>query len=136
MVAVGRGKGTYVCGTDMLSAGKPVLPVDLNIGAFSGDGDGALLLHQELMEDPARFFPGNHEPIMDQLDTLSLEREIHQVPAVAQRAVEFLSAELALRKPSQWAGIQRFLGAADKTARKFVTWVGIIRAIAFLRGWW
>ncbi len=60
MVAIGGGKGTYICGMDVLSAGKPVLPVDLNIRAFSGDGDGAILLHRELMDDPPRFFPGIH----------------------------------------------------------------------------
>ena len=80
MVAIGGGKGTYICGTDMLAAGKPVLPIDLNPGSFPADGDGAILLHRELMDDPARFFPGNHERVMDRLDTLTLEREIQQVP--------------------------------------------------------
>ena len=134
MVAIGGGKGTYVCGMDMLAAGKPVLPIDLNTGAFSGDGDGAILLHRELMDDPARFFPGVHEPVMDRLDTLTLEREIHQVSAVAQRAAELLSSELAQGKPMQRTGIRRFLGPVDKAVGKFVTWVGLIRAIEFLKG--
>ena len=134
MVAIGGGKGTYICGMDMLDAGKPVLPIDLNIGAFSGDGDGALLLHRELMDAPARFFPGNHEPVMDRLDTLTLEREIHQVSAVAQRSAEFLALELEHRKPMKRTGIRRFLGPVDKVVGKFVTWVGLIRAIDFLKG--
>ena len=139
MVAVGGGKGTYICGTEMLAAGKPVLPIDLNIGAFSEDGDGALLLHRELMDDPARFFPGMHEPVMDRLDTLTLEREIHQVSAVAQRAAEFLDSELPLEKfapeePAPRSGIRRIFSHAHNAVSKFVTWIGLFRAIEFLRG--
>lgn len=134
MVAIGGGKGTYICGMDMLAAGKPVLPIDLNIGAFSEDGGGALLLHRELMDDPVRFFPGNHKSVMDRLDTMTLEREIHQVSAVAQRAEEILTLELTTGKPVQRTGIWRFLVPMDKVVGKFVTWVGLIRAIDFLRG--
>ena len=139
MVAVGGGKGTYICGTEMLAAGKPVLPIDLNIGAFSEDGDGALLLHRELMDNPARFFPGIHEPVMDRLDTLTLEREIHQVSAVAQRAAEFLDSELPLEKlapeePAPRSGIRRIFSHAHNAVSKFVTWIGLFRAIEFLRG--
>ena len=139
MVAVGGGKGTYICGTEMLAAGKPVLPIDLNIGAFSEDGDGALLLHRELMDDPARFFPGIHEPVMDRLDTLTLEREIHQVSAVAQRAAEFLDSELPLEKlapaePAPRSGIRRIFSHVHSAVSKFVTWIGLFRAIEFLRG--
>ena len=139
MVAVGGGKGTYICGTDMLAAGKPVLPIDLNVGAFSGDGDGALLLHRELMDDPARFFPGNHEPIMNRLDTLTLERDVHSVSAVAQRAAEFLAAELSLEKPTPaepatQSGIRRIVSHVHSGVTKLVTWVGLFRVIEFLRG--
>lgn len=139
MVAIGGGKGTYICGTDMLAAGKPVLPIDLNIGAFSRDGDGAILLHRELMDDPARFFPDNHESVMDRLDTLTLEREIHQVSAVAQRTAEFLASELPLEaptpaEPASRSNVRRIVSHVHDAVAKFVTWVGLIRAIDFLKG--
>ena len=134
MMAVGGGKGTYSCGTDMLEAGKPVLPLDLKVGASSEDGEGAVLLHRELMHDPGRFFPSTEAEVIDKLDMLSLDREIHQVPVVAQRAAEFLSAELARGKPKPQSGIRRLLGPVDKVVGKFVTWVGLIRAIEYLRG--
>ena len=134
MLAIGGGKGTYICGTDMLREDKPVLPLDLQVGASSEDGSGALLLHRELVQDPARFFPDTHGEVIDKIETLSLEREIHQVSAVAQRAAEFLSAELARSKPSQRSGIRRFLVPVDKGVGKFVTWVGLLRAIEFLKG--
>ena len=139
MVAIGGGKGTYTCGTDMLAAGKPVLPIDLNVGAFSGDGDGAILLHRELMDDPARFFPGNSKPVMDRLDTLTLEREIHQVSAVAQRTAEFLTLGLPMEKPApaeptHQSSVRRIVSHVHSAVTKFVTWVGLFRAIEFLRG--
>ena len=34
MVALGGGKGTYAAGRQMIGIGKPVLPLDLEIGAF------------------------------------------------------------------------------------------------------
>ena len=134
MLAVGGGKGTYICGTDMLDVGKPVLPIDLKIGASSEDGEGAALLHKELMEDPARFFPYTHVEITDKIDTLSLDREVHQPSVVAQRAVELLSLELAQSKPTPRSGIRRFLGLVDKVVGKVVTWVGLVRAIDFFKG--
>ena len=139
LVAVGGGKGTYICGTDMLAVGKPVLPIDLNVGASSGDGDGALLLYRELMDDPDRFFPGNPERVMDRLDTLTLERDIHSVSVVAQRAAELLASELPLEEqaPSESGsrlGIRKIFSVVHNAVAKFVTWIGLIRAIDFLKG--
>ena len=42
MVALGGGKGTCSAGTTMTDLGKPVLPLDLDIGAITADGEGAL----------------------------------------------------------------------------------------------
>ena len=134
MIAIGGGKGTYISGTDMLEAGKPVLPFDLKIGASSEDGEGAVLLLRELTQDPARFFQRTEAEVIDKIDTLSLDRGIHQASVVAQRAAELLSSELGQSEPLQRTGIRRFLGPVDKVVGKFVTWVGLIRAIDFLRG--
>ena len=134
MVAIGGGKGTYICGTDMLAAGKPVLPIDLNIGAFSVDGDGALLLHRELLNDPVRFFPYTGTEVIDKIETLSLDRYIHQASVVAQRAAELFSKELALETPLQRTGIRKLLSPVDKAVGKLVTWIGVVRAIDFFRG--
>ena len=92
MLAIGGGKGTYVTGNDMIAAGKPVLPLDLDIGALSEDGGGALHLHGELMQHASRFFPCTHNALSDRLDTLTLR--VHSPSIVAQRAAEFLSREL------------------------------------------
>ena len=63
-----------------------------------------------------------------------LDRGIHQPSVVAQRATELLSSELGQSEPLQRTRIQRFLGPVDKAVGKFVTWVGLIKAIDFLRG--
>ena len=134
MIAIGGGKGTYISGTDMLEAGKPVLPLDLKIGASSEDGEGAILLLRELTRDPARFFQSTEAEVIDKIDTLSLDRGIHQPSVVAQRAVEILSLELGQSEPLQRTAIRRLIGSVDKVVGKFVTWVGLIRAIDFLKG--
>ena len=134
MVAIGGGKGTYISGTDMLDAGKSVLPLDLKIGASSEDGEGAVLLLRELTQDPARFFQRTQGDVIDKIDTLALERGIHQPSVVAQRAAELLSSELTQSESLRRTGIRRCLGPLDKAVSKFVTWVGLIRAIDFLKG--
>ena len=63
-----------------------------------------------------------------------MEREIHEVLPVAQRAAELLSSELAQGKHEKRAGLRRFIGLGDKVVGKLVTWVGLIRAIDFLKG--
>ena len=86
------------------------------------------------MQDLARFFLGRQTDIIDKMDTLSRDREIHQASVVAQRATEFLSLELAPGKPMPLSMIRKFLGPLDKGVGKCVTWVGLIRAIDFLNG--
>ncbi len=134
MVAIGGGKGTYSCGTDMLAAGKPVLPLDLRTGAFSEDGEGAILLHRELTDAPDRFFPGIHERVTDRLDTLTLEREIDGPSVVAQRVTEILSLELGRERAMPRSGIRKVFSHVHDAVSKFVTWVGLARAVEFFKG--
>ena len=134
MVAVGGGKGTYISGTDMLEGGKPVLPLDLKIGSSSEDGEGALLLFREFMGDPGRFFPESEHEVIDKIETLSLDREIHQPTVVVQRAAELLSSELERNESTQRTVIPKFLGLLGKTVQKFVAWVNLIRVVDFLKG--
>ncbi len=136
MLAIGGGKGTYICGTDMLDIGKPILPMDLRLGSSSEDGEGAVLLHREFTENPRRFFPSTHAEIADKIETLSLEREIHEVSTIAQRAAELLSLELGDSESIQRPRVRRLLGPIDETVGKIAKWIGIARAIEFLRGMW
>ena len=81
-------------GEEMMDLRKPVLPLDLKIGALSEDGEGALLLHKELQSNPSEFFPATHSHVINQIESLSLQGGNHQAASVAQRAVEILSREL------------------------------------------
>ena len=123
MLAIGGGKGTYISGSDMTAIGKPVLPLDFEIGALSEDGDGGLLLHKELMQDTSRFFPCTHDILNDRLDTLTLR--IHPTSVVAQRAAELLSNEMEACGATQH-GKASFFEPIKRLARK-LTWSEWVR---------
>ena len=74
MLAIGGGKGTYSAGTEMVSKGKPALPLDLQLGSIVQDGDGAVTLYRELTLDPGRFFPTTFQDSRNRLGLLSLDR--------------------------------------------------------------
>ena len=134
MIALGGGKGTYSVGGEMIELGKPVLPFDLEIGAFSKDGEGALLLHKELQVDPDLFFPTTHSDVVNQIEALSLQRGSHEAAGVAQRAVETLSRELdGGVAAGENRGIKRLAGYTGSAVGKFLTVTGVLRGIGFLR---
>lgn len=93
MVAIGGGKGVTDRAHKMMRKGCPVLPLDLSVGALSGDGDGALGLHKRLLAEPQRFFPLTPDHVKRYLPSLSLDVQGADVEAVATRAVELLAAE-------------------------------------------
>ena len=133
MVAVGGGKGTYSLGMDMIDLGKPVLPVDLEIGSLSEDGEGAVQLHREMLSDPGAYFPRTHGDVVNQMETLSLERSGHDVAGAALRAVELLSRELAVVAIDKGSDVKPLAGNIGTGVKKFLSLVGIIRAVEFLR---
>ena len=133
MVAVGGGKGTYSLGMDMIDLGKPVLPVDLEIGSLSEDGEGAVQLHREMLSDPGAYFPRTHGDVVNQMETLSLERSGHDVAGVALRAVELLSRELAVGAIDKGSDVKPLAGNIGTGVKKFLSLVGIIRAVEFVR---
>ena len=74
MVAIGGGKGTYQVGDKMLKAGRPVMPMDIPLGAYSEDGSGAVQLLSEMKSDEKTFLPRNHQLVSSKLYALSLDR--------------------------------------------------------------
>ena len=99
MVAVGGGKGTYSAGTAMTNLGKPVLPLDLDIGAITEDGEGAVALHREMMSDTDRFFPNTHPEIKNRMGLLSLNRGLVEPESAALAAAEMVSEEIGADQP-------------------------------------
>ena len=94
MIAIGGGKGTYITGDMMLAAGKPVIPMDIRIGARWEDGDGALKLLDEMKSDPKLFLPRRHEIVKTRLFALSLEGECPPVERIANEVADILKSEL------------------------------------------
>ena len=100
MLAIGGGKGTYSAGAEMISQGKPVLPLDLQLRSTAEDGDGAVALHREMVSDPSRFFPNTHQDVTNRFGLFSLDREINAPEAVARVSAEMLARELDAIPPT------------------------------------
>ncbi len=133
MVALGGGKGTYACGKDMSDLGKPVLPMDLDIGAFSEDGKGALDLHREFVDSPGRFFPKTHATVAGRIEILSLHGERTEPSIIAQRAAEILQRELGSGMPLGLASIQKTGQLLWKWVQGFAKVAGIVRVLEVLK---
>ena len=94
MIAIGGGKGTYITGDIMLAARKPVIPMDIRIGARREDGEGALKLLDEMKSDPKLFLPRRYEIVKTRLFALSLEGECPLVERIANEVADILKSEL------------------------------------------
>lgn len=94
MLAIGGGKGTYSAATEMIALGKPVLPLDLQLGSIADDGNGAVALHREMVPVPSRFFPSTHQDMRNRVGLLSLDRGINDTETVARVSAEMLAKEL------------------------------------------
>ncbi len=117
MIAVGGGTGVYDNATEMLKAGKPVMPTDIQIGSSQDDGDGALQLTAEMKADPKRFLRYCNKAVGEKLLALSLERPHKPTGLVANDIARILSLELAGRN-------NKFLKVADKLARPVFRIIG------------
>ena len=129
MIALGGGKGTYIAGKEMTKAGKPVLPLDLDIGGFSEDGEGALALHRELLSNPGEFFLNTHTRVAQRIETLSLMGADHDLAKVTQRVTEVMGMELS----GSGYRFRKLLGYASGGFSKFLAAIGVVRAIVFLK---
>ena len=131
LVAMGGGKGTYSVGREMLDMGKPVLPLDLEIGAYSEDGDGALLLHKELQEDPSLFFPATHRQVGNLIEAASLRSG--RVDGAARRAAEILKRELESGRTDHRGSVKRWFRWVGAMANQIPTVGWVLRIIEFFR---
>ncbi len=135
MLAIGGGKGTYSAGTDMTALGKPVLPLDLQLGSIVDDGDGAVALHREMVSVPDRFFPNTHSEVMNRVGLLSLDRGINDVGTVAQVSAEILAKELDLVPLSdQSMNVKRRLAAVWQFVKALPFVASAIKVIEWVKG--
>ena len=94
MIAIGGGAGTYQIADKMLSLGKPVMPMDIRIGARHRDGGGSLQLIEEMKSDEKLFLPRSHHHVNDRLYALSLEKPYWNTQRIAYTTAHILHHEL------------------------------------------
>ena len=135
MLAIGGGKGTYSAGADMISQGKPVLPLDLRLGSATDDGDGAVALHREMVSAPSRFFPNTHHDVTNRVGLFSLDRGINDPEVVARVAVEIVARELdAVPLPDQSMNVRRRLVTAWQAMKALPVIASAIKIIEWAKG--
>ncbi len=135
MIAMGGGKGTYSAGIEMVAQGKPVLPLDLQLGSTVEDGDGAVVLHREFMSDPGRFLPNMHQAVGNRFGLLSLNREINDPESVARVSAEILARELDVILPSdQPMNVKHRLTTALQAMKTLPVIASAIKILEWARG--
>ena len=135
MLAIGGGKGTYSVGTDMAAQGKPVLPLDLQLGSIVQDGDGAVALYREMVSAPDRFFPKTYQDSRNRFGLVSLDRGINDAGTVARVSVEMLAKELnAVSPPDQPVGAKRRLTALWQATKALPVIASAIRIFEWAKG--
>ena len=135
MLAIGGGKGTYAAGTGMIALGKPVLPLDLQLGSAADDGDGAVALQREMATKPSRFFPSTHSEVVNRVGLISLDRGINDAGTVAQVSAEMLARELeAVPQVEHRANAKRRLAAAWRFAKELSVVASAIKIIEWVKG--
>ena len=135
MVAIGGGKGTYTVGNGMLELGKPVLPLDLQLGSSADDAMGRWRCSGRWQRHTHRFFPNTHQGVTNRVDLLSLERGINDPGTVAQVAVEMLARELeATEQAEQAAGVKGKLKAVWQGRKELSVVMTLIKIFESVRG--
>ena len=121
MVAIGGGKGTYQVGDKMLKAGRPVMPMDIELGAYSEDGNGALQLLSEMKSDERIFLPRNYQLVSSKLYALSLENPYWSTERVAYTIAAILSDEIDVEdvpnRPPRFQRVRSLFGKILPTAQ-------------------
>ena len=135
MVALGGGKGTYICGKGMVDLYKPMLPMDIDVGSRSEDGLGALALYREFVKFPEDFLPKTHELVADKIETLSLQSVNTEASVVARRAVELLGRELRCGERRGFLKSKPKIRMLWDRMSDLAKMAGIVRAIEIFKGY-
>lgn len=135
MVAVGGGKGTYSAAAEMIKLDKPVLPLDLEIGGITEDGEGAIALYREMMSDTDWFFANTHSEVKNRMGLLSLSRGLVEPEVAARAAAEMLSEELRANPfgTPQPIGVKGSLRRVGRILKELPLAVAVIKVVEFVR---
>ena len=87
MVALGGGKGVADRARKMAKRFLPVLPLDLQLGANSEDGAGALGVLKALQANPLTYMPFSGNQVLKVLPALSLQEPVLPMSTISRRIV-------------------------------------------------
>ncbi|PFH12390.1 nucleoside phosphorylase [Collimonas sp. PA-H2] len=101
MVALGGGKGVLDRGRKMVKKLLPVLPLDLQLGANSEDGQGALAIMKAFRAQPLTYMPHTGEEVARKLSALSLQEPVLDFDEIARKIVDIFEAEVLAKRASE-----------------------------------
>lgn len=93
MVALGGGKGVLDRARKMARKLLPVLPLDLQLGANSEDGAGALGILKTFQTTPLTYMPNSGNKVVRVLPALSLQEPVLPLPEISKRIVKIFAEE-------------------------------------------
>ena len=93
MVALGGGKGVLDRARKMSKKSLPIFPLDLQLGANSEDGTGALGIHKLFLNTPLTYMPHTGDQVIKTLPALSLQEPVLELSSIANRIVNALREE-------------------------------------------
>lgn len=93
MVALGGGKGVLDRARKMSRKLLPVLPLDLQLGANSEDGAGALGVLRNFHTNPLTYMPNSGNKIVKVMSALSLQEPVIALSNISKRIVKIFYEE-------------------------------------------
>jgi nucleoside phosphorylase len=93
MVALGGGKGVLDRARKMAKRLLPVLPLDLQLGANSEDGTGALGILKNFQANPLTYMPNSGKKVVKALPALSLQEPVLTLSVISKRIVKIFYEE-------------------------------------------
>lgn len=93
MVALGGGKGVLDRAHKMSKRLLPVLPLDLQLGANSEDGAGALGVLKNFQISPLTYMPNSGNKVVKGLPALSLEEPVLSLSDISKRIIKIFYEE-------------------------------------------
>jgi nucleoside phosphorylase len=93
MVALGGGKGVLDRARKMVKKLLPVLPLDLQLGANSEDGNGALGVLKNFQTNPLTYMPNTGNKVVKVLPALSLQEPVMAFSDISKRIVKIFHDE-------------------------------------------
>lgn len=93
MVALGGGKGVLDRARKMTKRSLPVLPLDLQLGALSEDGPGAIGILKAFQSTPLTYMPNTGKTVVKSLPALTLQEPVLSLAEIARRIVKVFHEE-------------------------------------------